>query len=189
MKQREYSLIARSYAEALFRSARTQGQTQRVKEDCRALAESIRKQPRFLIFLESPQIATEAKNDLILRVFGDKLSPLLMRLLAMLVRRERVSHLVAILERFEELAEQAEGIYPASVTSAIELGYKEKLELRSVLEKYTRFRLNIRFHIEPNLIGGLIFRCRDLLIDSSLHNSLENLRRRLATTSINGSDA
>lgn len=188
MKQRQYSLIANSYAEALYRAARAKGQTQRLFEESRTLAKTIINQPQFIVFLQSPQIANQPKHDLIEKVFGS-FSPILLRLLGMLVQRERVGQLTQILERFEELVEQAEGIYPATLSSAVDLGYQEQMALRAVLEKYTGFRLNIHFVVEPRLIGGLIFRCRDLLIDSSLHNALENLRRGLASTTINNTGA
>lgn len=189
MKQRQYSLIANSYALALFHAARAKGQIQRISEECRTLADTTRSHKHFTVFLHSPQIATQPKLDLIDKVFGATFSPMLIRLLVMLVQRDRANYLIEILERFDELVQQAEGIFPATLSSAVELGYQEKLALRSVLEKYTGFRLNIRFEVEPRLIGGLIFRCRDLLIDSSLSNALQNLRRSMDGVTINNAEA
>lgn len=186
IKQREYGLIARSYAEALFRAGRTQGNTAQLKQQSVVLEAVIADHNRLLTFFDNPQIATEDKEGLIERVFTPRFDPLLIRLLGMLVRRDRTVHLAPILERFRELVEQADGVYPAAVASPRELPDDEKQRLQQALESFTGYRLNVEFHVDPDLIGGIVFRFRDLLIDGSLSSALHELRRRLADTQILG---
>ena len=184
MKQKQYTLIARSYAAALFGATRKQGILQRVREECRILAQTAERSPSLLTFLDSPQVTTEQKFELLDKVFKTRFHEMLLLLLRMLVVRDRTGHLVEILERFEELVELAEGYHRAQVTSAHTLGFQDRLKLKSVLEKYTKFHLNIDYEVDPYLIGGVVFRADDLRIDGSLRGGLDEVRRRLSLVQI-----
>lgn len=179
INQRQYSLIAKSYAQALFNGARKQGTLQRVGDEAKGLASVATKLPRLLVFLDNPRVATEKKLELISNSLRARLSPLMMNLLIALIRRDRTGQLPDVLARFQELVEEAEGIQHAVVESAVELSFGDKLRLKGTLEKYTGSRLRIDYNVNPALIGGLVFRYRDLLVDSSISSGLADLRRRL----------
>jgi F-type H+-transporting ATPase subunit delta len=178
-QQREYSLIARTYAQAVFNAARKQGIVQRVAEETKSLAAILEKTPRLVVFLSNPRVSTESKNELLAVTLRGRLSPVMMKMLDLLVKRDRTSQLSDILAHFQELVEEAEGIHHAIVESAVELGFQDKLRLKTGLEKHTGSRLRIDYVVNPGLIGGLVFRYRDLLIDSSISNGLDQLRRQL----------
>jgi F-type H+-transporting ATPase subunit delta len=184
MNQRQYSAITRSYAQALLRTVRSQGVTQQVQEECRSLEQIIDLNPRLLTLLESPQVTTEAKLELLDKVFGPRIHPTLAKLLRMLVTRDRVFYLANILDRFQELVEEAEGIGHARLTSANPLNSQDKLKLKEVLERFTGSQLRIDYLVDGGLIGGVVFRFRDTLIDGSLRGGLEEVRRRLASTQL-----
>jgi F-type H+-transporting ATPase subunit delta len=182
IRQRQTTVVARSYAEALFRAARAQGILQRVQEECKALAAVLARLERFVFFLGNPQVPTETKLELIERVFTPRVSPLLSRMLVLMVRRERVDHLAEALDLLEEMVEHAEGLYEAVLASAVDLDFQDKLRLKTELEKYTGCRLRIDYRVDADLIGGLVFRFRDVLIDGSLRFGLGELRRRMLET-------
>jgi F-type H+-transporting ATPase subunit delta len=173
------SLAARSYAQALYNAARTQGVVQRLVEESKMLLAMLNQQPSLRHFLEGPQISREKKRDLLDKGFKNRLNPLLMNLLYMMADRERAVILRDILNEFQEIAERAEGIFPATVASARELGFQEKLKLKTALEKHTGYHLRIKYEVDPDLLGGVVFRFRDLLIDSSVRSGLEQLKRQL----------
>ena len=172
------NLVVGSYAQALFNCGRAQGVIQRMIEDSNALATILQQQPMFQNFLEGPQISTAKKHDVVDKVIKGKINPLLLNLLYLMIDRERAVLLPRILQEFREVAERAEGIYPATVTSARELGFQEKLRLKGALEKYTHCQLRIRYRVAPHLFGGIVFRFRDVLIDSSVRHGLDELRKR-----------
>lgn len=184
MKIRQYSPVARSYAEALFRSAKKLGNLAQVREELAALAELGDAGRKLRIFLTGPQFSTEAKLALIEKTLGASVSKNLRKMLELLVRRERYGEFDSIWERFEELCEQDEGVYSAVVTTARALGSDERQELQASLEKYAECRLKITFEVNPDVIGGVIFRFRDTLIDSSLRSGLERVRRQLKNAQI-----
>lgn len=184
IRQRQRSVIARSYAEALFRAAEKVGAVDELARECETLEEVFRRNATTLFYLGSPQVPTEDKVALIDRVFAPRVSPLLTRMLKMMVERERVDYLVETLDYVQELIERARGIYPAIVASALELDAADRQRLQAALERYTGCRLNIEYQVDPNLIGGIVFRFRDTLIDGSLRAGLDNLRRRLLETAL-----
>jgi F-type H+-transporting ATPase subunit delta len=184
MKQRQYSPIERTYAEALLGAARRLGVVQRAQEEARVLLKVATDNPRLLVFLESPHIATHDKLALLDRVFQGRLGPLMMNLLHVLAGRRRTTYLNETLERFQELVERSEGILRARVTTARELNFQDKLRLKAALERFTRAQLKIEYLVEERLIGGLICRLRDTQIDTSLRSGLEEIRRRLMGTTL-----
>lgn len=171
------SLAARSYAQALFNAASTQGVVQRLVEETKMVSSLLHQQAGLRHFLEGPHISREKKRELVDKAFQNRVNPLLLSLLYMMVDRERATLLPDILVNFQEIAERAEGVFPATVTSARELGFQEKLKLKSALEKHTGANLRIKYEVDPRLLGGIVFRFRDLLIDGSVRNGLEQLRR------------
>lgn len=178
----EATLIIRSYAEALFNTSRKQGIVTRLIDEAKMLDKLLEQEPSFRYFLEGPQIPTEDKHAVIAKVLKDRLNPLMFKLLSLIVDRERALYLQEILTEFQEVAERAEGIFPATVVSARELGFQEKLKLKTTMEKYTGSHLRIRYRLEPSLLGGIVFRFRDTLIDGSLQSKLKDLRNRLSAT-------
>ena len=183
MDQQQGSIVAASYAEALFRAASKQGILKRLQEECGVLSRMIESKAGVVsslrVFMDDPQRPTEDKLKLIDDVFKDRFEPLLVNLMRMLVERERSSFMEAILGMIQEKVDGAEGIFEALVESAVELGSQEKLDLKIALEKYTNARLRLEYEVNPELIGGLVFRFRDTLIDGSIQRGLRDLKRKM----------
>lgn len=185
IKQRQYTLVARSYATALFNAAAKAGLAEQVAEQVRGLAASLQKVASLNAYFDDPQVSTESKLALVDKVFKPRVAPMLLSALHLLVRRDRTHLLPEILDFYSLLHDQASGIEPAAVVTAHELGFQDKLRLKTSLERFTKKKLDIQFSIEPDLIGGLVFRYKDTLIDTSIRSGLENLRRRLAAVQVN----
>ncbi len=167
-----------SYATALYNVAQRQGNVAALKGEAESLAQILATNPRSLRFLESPQIPSERKRSFIDAAFGGKVDALLVNLLRILAERERAILLPGILAEFHEIADRADGIYPASVTSAREMGDNEKENLQRALEKYTGCKLKITYRVRKEILGGIVFRFKDLLVDGSVRHGLTEIRRR-----------
>ncbi len=182
--RREYSLVARSYGRALLGVARREGRLARLAAESQALARGFEAVPEALIFLDNPQVSTEKKLQYLADALGRRIDPILDRMLPMLVRRDRVRYLAEIFDYFGELADEEQGIGRAAVETARQLGDDERRRLTETFERYTRHRLSIEWRIDPRLIGGVIFRFGDLMIDGSLKSGLEEIRERLLETTV-----
>ena len=184
IRRREYSTVSRAYAQALFGAGRRLGLLAALSEECQTLAKLLRSEPRLLRFLENPGVSKQSREELLAKVFAGRLSMPATRLMNLMVERERAQHLLEILDLLGELVEEAEGIRPAAVASARELPAEERERLTKVLERYAKSKLRLDFHVDPNLIGGVVFQFGDLSVDGSVRNGLEEIRRNLAQTQI-----
>ncbi len=184
IRQREYSPVARSYAAALLGTARRLGRVNELDRQTRALATAFARSPRTTVFLDHPRVPAEKKIEYLNRVFGDRIEPALARMLELLVLRARMRYLVEILDRFHELVEREQGIGQAIVLSARPLEDAERRRLLVSFERYTGNRLHVDWRTDARLLGGIVFRFRDLLVDGSVRTGLEHIHERLLGTQV-----
>lgn len=184
LKMRQYAVHERAYAEALLRAAQTyvtsgQGTLVEIQEDARSLLQVFKHSHRLLVFLESPHVKISDKVKLLDKVFAGKLHPLLLRLVHMLAERRRSTSLDEVLSLFLERINEISGIFYAVIATAFNLSDNDKTKLKEAMEHYTGHKLDIDFRVEPGIIGGVVFRSGDLLIDGSIRNSIDALRHQL----------
>ena len=175
-----------NYAEALFHLAKRRGM------DLPALAGQAgvlrqvvsRERSKLRRFLDGPQIPTEAKLHLVRRALQGKVEELFVNLFSMLVERDRTSLSDDILEIFSDMVASDQGIHYGSVATAKTLDEQQKGRLQTVLERFTRSRLLIAWSVNPEVLGGVVFQYKDILVDFSLHGRLNALRERLEAVKV-----
>lgn len=173
------SPIIQAYANALFNAGQAQGVTRDLCAEAKALLEIMEKEPNFKDFVEGPHISRQDKHSLVTNVFKDKIHTLLINLIYLAIDKGRGEYIDEILIEYLEVVERSEGIYPAQLTTARELGFDDRLKLKTALEKFTNTHLRIDYEVKPEITGGLIFRFQDVLIDGSIRTKLTKLRRKL----------
>lgn len=184
IRQRHYTPVATSYARALLGTGRRLGTLVELAGEARQLADVVVRTPRLMFFFDNPGVSTRAKHDLLEKSFGGRLSDPLMRMLRLLVDRERTRYLAEILDLFGDLAEREQGIHQGVVQTARPLPDEDRERLQKALEAYTGHRLNIDFRVDDDLIGGLLFRSGDLLVDGTLRHGLVEIREKLLHTQV-----
>jgi F-type H+-transporting ATPase subunit delta len=153
--------------------------TAAVEEDLAAITYALSQKQEFKQTLESPRVARDAKLKLIDRVFSDRARPLTVRLLRMLVEKNRESELEMIYEAFVRLRQEAEGIIQVTIASAGEMSDAELARLVSRIESQTGKTVVFDHSIDPALIGGVTVRFGDSMIDGSVSGGLRRLREHL----------
>jgi len=176
--------VAHIYAEALLEAARRAGTTDQVFEQADAIYRCFRKDSRLRRFLESPRIPKEGKHRVIDRVFRARVEPLLLNLIHVMLRNNRIENLDDTLRLVYELVEESRGIIPAAVTTAVGLTEEQRGRLQRTLASRLDLRFDIRFRVDPDILGGVIFKYRDRLIDGSLRFDLQELQERLMGVAI-----
>jgi len=173
--------VQESYADALFAVAERLGRTQPVHESARELADYLETHPdrRLRVFIESPQVPDSEKHDLVRRVFGGKVDKLIVDLMCLMVDKRRSGYVAGALRRYCEKVDERRNVYPGFVATAKALTDEERRRVRERLESFTGSSLRLRFRVDPNLIGGVLFKYRNLLVDSTLREALKGLRERL----------
>ncbi len=176
-------LVASNYAKALLHVVKkSETKLRDALDEALHFKSLVKNEPKLRIFLEGPQFREEDKERLVTNVFKSELSEIFFQFLIILLRRDRIEHLFDILEVFEELVEQDEGITPGTVFTAIGLSDEERLAVKEKLEAKCGLKFDLRFKIDPSLIGGVKVQYRDVLIDSSIQTHLGDLRHRLMQT-------
>ena len=173
---------ARRYADAVFDLARQENSYDRWAADLDRLAALLRV-PLVARALTSPVISPSRKMAII-EAEVPNLSPQTRSLLQLLLHRDRLELLPDIAAAFHERLDQERGIVTAHVTSAAPLDAAEQDGLAAKLAAYVRRQVRLETSVDPGIIGGVVVRIGDLLIDGSVRGRLEALRRRLAAGAV-----
>jgi F-type H+-transporting ATPase subunit delta len=178
MRDREKPII-QNYASALLDVARAAGELDEIFVQSQMLEQVFARSRDLLIFMERPNIAKEVRKAFLRKVFKGKLSPILLNLAQMLVDKNRGTLWDEITAEFVGMVELERGIRSAEISTATELAWDEKASLTRALEKYTKAKLRIHFHEIPDLLGGVMFRYGDTLIDGTLRGGLNRIKYML----------
>lgn len=170
---------ARRYARAVFDLAKDKGTLDQWKADLTTLS-TIFGSDRAVAAMEDPKLTDEARTKIIDGVFGtQKVGPLTMNFLRLLAARDRLALLPRIVEVFGEMYNKEKGIIIADVTTAIPLDDAHEKSVKSKLEKITGKSVQLQTHTDPRILGGIIMRIGDELIDASVATRLAELAERL----------
>jgi F-type H+-transporting ATPase subunit delta len=130
--------------------------------------------------LANPAIALDQRLDAAGQVFG-RLSRPVTNLILLLVRRGRIEQLPRVAAEFRRLDDRRNGLTHATATSAAPLGADEIRAITARLEAMTGDRIALETAVDPDLLGGVVVRVGDRLIDGSVRGRLERLRNQLAS--------
>lgn len=172
--------VARRYAKALFGLGVDSNSYDRFGQELEDLARVYETSADLRLALENPVIKP-AEKQAILRALLPRIapSPPVQRFASLLLERGRFTILRAIARAYRELADARAGQVRAKVTAAEALGPADLDRVRRALEKRTGRKVIIESAIDPTLIGGIVARVGDLVLDGSVRTQLEEMRRRL----------
>ena len=169
---------AKRYAEAFLQMARPADSWEQWVRDLDNLAR-LTEHPEVRGLLESPRVPLARKAELLAQHLPD--ATLLARNLAqLLTQRGRVDIIPDIASEFRRMYDAHRGIEHARVITAVPLEPREREALLQQLAVMTGKQVEVTTEVDPNIIGGVIVRIGDKLIDGSTRARLEALRRRLA---------
>ncbi len=171
---------ARRYAEAAFQVA-TRDDTMETWRSDLDLAASIAGDERALGVLANPAIPADRREAVVTELLGTRISAPALNLVKLQVRRGRIEELPRVAAEFRRLDDDRQGITNAIATSAIPLTPDEVRALTQRLERSTGGRIALQEQVDPSVLGGLVVRVGDRLIDGSVRGRLERLRTRLVS--------
>jgi F-type H+-transporting ATPase subunit delta len=172
---------AHVYATALHQAARDGGRVREVDRDLRLLISSLGDQPVVLRALVNPGLPREGKHRILAGLL-EGAEPLARNAVLVLAEHGRLPLLVDLQRAYAVLAAEDDQILPVSVTTAVELTQKELDALGKRISDAVGRRAEITATVDPELIGGLVLRARDVLLDASVRRRLEELRRTMIRT-------
>jgi F-type H+-transporting ATPase subunit delta len=169
---------ARRYAEAAFQVASRDGTLDEWRSQLDAAA-SVVSDERVVKVLANPAIAVERRAAVLTELLGERASGPVQNLIQLLLRRGRIEALPHVAEAFRRLDDDRQGIAHATATTAAKLTAEEVKALTDRLERSTGRRVALDVEIDPSLLGGLVVRIGDRMIDGSVRGRLERLRNQL----------
>jgi F-type H+-transporting ATPase subunit delta len=173
--------IARNYAEALLELANKANNLRGWGELIDQIANAIETDRRLRIFLESPRVSAQQKNQVIQKAFEAQLPRNFVRFLQALVTHRRQMMIPAVAHEYHDLVDQVEGRIHASVTVAREADAAERSIVVQQLSRAIGKEVVPHFHVNPNILGGVVVRVGDTVLDGSVRRRLSTLRMRMLT--------
>ena len=172
-------VAARRYALALTQEAASLGQSAAVDADVVFLGETLDNSRELVLLFQSPVVPREKKENVLKALFTDRVSPLTMRFLHLLVSKQREALIPAVVEAVRRLRDTASGTVEAHVRTAKPLSDAETATLQASLEARAGAPVRLAVTVRPELIGGLVVRVGDVVYDRSVRHQLDVLREQL----------
>jgi ATP synthase F1 delta subunit len=171
--------IAQVWARALFEVAKEHDLLDGVRDQLRAFADALNENRDLMVFFFSPYFSTEEKKDGLKRSVTDA-EPVLMNFLEALLERHRMPAIFRIRARYDELWEDERDLLPVEVTSAIELDKSIVGSIGKRIGEQTRRTVELSSKVDPDILGGIVLRVGNVVLDASIRNRLEQLRKQVA---------
>ncbi len=174
-------LISKTYGEALFEVAVEEGIVESLFQEVEAVHAVLQENNEYVRLLNHPKIPVEQKISMLEEVFQGRASKQLTGLLTTVAEKGRFSEIEGILAYFEERVWEYKKIGTAYVTSAVELTQKQKASLEKRLLETTSYQsFRIDYSVDAGLIGGMVIRIGDRVVDSSIRTKLGNMAKELS---------
>ncbi len=174
--------LVRGYAEALFQVARAEESLDRTEEELTRLKSSLESNAELKEFLSNPQIPPDGKKSAFSQIFGEKLSPLTLHWINMVVDQGRQRKLPTIIETFFGLAQEAREKVTAEVISSIPLSEEMIERLEKELSRTSKKRVFLKPTVEESILGGVIVKIENKIIDGSIKHRLEEIKKEMVKT-------
>jgi F-type H+-transporting ATPase subunit delta len=171
--------IAEVYARALFEAAKDDGVLDRAHDELGEFAEALDEDRDLQVFLFSPYFSSEEKKDGIRRIVSDA-DERVLNFLELLAERHRMPALFRIRRIFDGLWADENKLLPVVVTSATELDAGLVEDIGKRIEEQTGRRVELSSNVDPDVLGGLMVRVGNMVLDATVRNRLEQLRKQVA---------
>jgi F-type H+-transporting ATPase subunit delta len=171
--------IAQVYGRALFEAAEDQDKLDDVREQVGAFADALDTNRDLSVFFFSPYFSTEEKKDGLGKVL-DGADDTVRNFLELLIEKHRMPAIHRIRREYDSLWEEANKLLPVEVTSAIELDRETVEQIGAAIGERTGRRVQLEAKVDADILGGLVVRVGDRILDASIAHRLEGLRKQVA---------
>jgi len=171
--------IAEVYARALFDVAKDQDKLDEIHEQLGAFADAVGENLDMARFFFSPYFSTEDKKDALHKAVQGA-DDAMMNFLEALIERHRMPVIFRIRARFDEFWENERKLLPVEVTSAVELDPDTIAGIGKSIEKQVDRQVQLSSRVDPDIIGGVVLRVGNFILDASIRHRLEQLRKQVA---------
>lgn len=174
-------IVSNVYGDALFSLAMEGNEVDSYMEEAQAISGILKEQPEFCRIMNHPKITKDEKMQMLETVFKGKISDEMVGLMRMVVEKGHFGEMDHILEYFLERVMEVKNIGVATVTTPMELTERQKQQVeKRLLETTDYVSFHMNYVVEPEVIGGMIIRIGDRVVDSSVRSKLYELSKELS---------
>jgi F-type H+-transporting ATPase subunit delta len=173
--------IAQVYARSLFEVAKEQSKLDVIKEQLGQFADALDGTRELSIYFFSPYFSTKEKVEGLGRLL-DGVDPVFENFLELLIENHRMPVIFRVRREYDALWEQENQLLPVTVTSAVALDDATVKSIGDAIGRQTGQQVELTANVDPDVLGGLIVRVGNSILDASIRNRLENLRRSVASS-------
>jgi F-type H+-transporting ATPase subunit delta len=174
------SAFAVAYASSLLELANEKQQAEPIGQELREIRQIVAENRTFALFLADPGISETERGNVIGRVFGGgRVSPLMQNFLGVLNRKGRLGALVEIADAYDDLLDEQLGKIEVDVTVAQKLTPEQLEEVRRRVSAALKKDAVVHQYVDDSIIGGLVIRVQDKLLDASVRTQLAAMKQRL----------
>lgn len=171
--------IAQVYSRALFEVAKENGKLDVVRDQLGQFAQALNDNRDLAVFLFSPYFSTEEKKDGLHRAVIDA-DPTILNFLETLLERHRMPAIFRIRAAFDRLWDEENRLLPVQVTSAVELDEATVRSIGDRIGQQTGQKVELTSRVDPDILGGIVLRVGNSILDASIRNRLDQLRKHVA---------
>jgi F-type H+-transporting ATPase subunit delta len=170
--------IAVVYARSLFEAALDQDKLDEVREQLGQFADALDADRELQVFFFSPYFSTQEKKDGLHRAV-DGAEKIFMNFLELMLENHRMPAIFRIRRGYDRSWEQHNRLLPVSVTSAVDLDEQTVRNIGDRIAEQTGRRIELSATVEPDILGGIVVRVGNQVLDASIRNRLETLRKQV----------
>ena len=178
-------LVSKTYGDALFAVALEENRMDEFFEAVKVVAGVMRANDEFGKLMSHPKIMKEDKVKIVEETFGGKIPKEIVGIMTLLVTKGRAEEMISVFDYFLGLVKEEKKIGKADVTTAVSLSDEQKAKVEQKLldtTKYETFEMN--YAVDESLIGGMVIRIGDRVVDSSIKTKLYDLTRELRSVQV-----
>lgn len=179
-------LVSKTYGDALFKLAIEENILDTTASEAQAVLDAFAENDELSKLLNHPKVTREEKIKVIENIFKGNYSDTIVGFLVIIVQKGRYNDIPSIFEYFLEQVMEYKNIGTAKVTSAVPLSKEEKAEVEKRLLEVTKYvEFNMDYTVDPALIGGLVIRIGDRVVDSSIRTKINSMAKELMKIQLN----
>jgi F-type H+-transporting ATPase subunit delta len=171
--------LARVYARSLFAVALEQGRLDMLREQLGQFADALDEHRELAVFFFSPYFSTAEKRQS-LHTLLDGADEILVNFLSLLIENHRMPVIFRIRQEYERLWDEENRTLPVQITSAIALDQATTESLGRTIGERAGRKVTLAARVDPEILGGIVIRVGNSILDASIRNRLEQLRRHVA---------
>jgi F-type H+-transporting ATPase subunit delta len=171
--------IASVYARSLFEVAKEQDKLDKIHDELGEFADALNESRELQVFLFSPYFSTKEKSEGLDKAISGA-DETFVNFLKLLIEKHRMPVVFRVRAEFDKLWEEENRLLPVMITSAVELPKSTVKQIGDRIAEQTDRKVDLAADVDPDILGGIVVRVGNYVLDASIRNRLENFRKQVA---------